>query len=100
MLLVSPTIDEANKSWQSLELQFQKTTGKVISNKIDIGDAGELYSIVDTEDKKRIGASYIIFRKNNIIVLLVSTPDIKIETFLELAKKQEAKISSILEMIK
>ena len=100
LLFVSPTIDVANKSYQSIELEVQNKIGKIISNKINIGDAGELYSVVDAKDKREIGTSYIIFRKNNIIVLVMSTPDIRIETLLELAKKQEAKISRMLSVIK
>lgn len=47
-----------------------------------------------------VGSSIIISRKNNIVVILDSKPDIKVETLFELAKKQDAKIDRILEMIK
>ncbi|MFZ2411646.1 MAG: hypothetical protein WAW23_08765, partial [Candidatus Methanoperedens sp.] len=47
-----------------------------------------------------VGDSVIIFSKNNIMVIVRSNPDVKIETLLELAKKQEAKILRILDIIK
>ncbi len=101
-LFVSPDFDAANKIYQSLRLELQKGTEKVISNKIDIGDYGELFSIVETKKGTMglsVGESFIIFRKNNIIVAMKSKPDIKVETLFELARKQDAKISRILEMV-
>lgn len=45
------------------------------------------------------GDSVIMFSKNNILVIIRSNPDVKIESLLELAKKQDEKISRILDMI-
>jgi hypothetical protein len=101
-LSVSPDLDDANKIYQSMGLGLQNGTEKIISNKIDIGDYGELYSVVETKKGTTglsVGESIIIFRKNNIIVVVMTKPDINIETLFELAKKQDAKISRILEMI-
>ncbi len=99
-LYVSPTLDAANGVSQSLASDLQKNI-KVIVNRVDMGDTiGEIYSIVGSQNEKTtvvIGGSYIIFRKNNIVVLMASTPDVKIESLLGLAKKQDEKIIRLLE---
>lgn len=101
-LFVSPSKDVSDKAYQSLVLDLQKNI-KVIVNKIDIGNTtGELYSIVGSQNENTTaepGTSYIIFNKNNIVVLVGSTPDIQVETLIKLAKRQEAKIVRILEVI-
>jgi hypothetical protein len=101
-LYVSPTLDTAKSVFQSLTSELQKNI-KVIVNRVDIGDTtGELYSITGSQNEKTTvvaGASYIIFRKNNIVIMAASTPDVKIETLLGLTKKQEEKISNILDVI-
>lgn len=66
----------------------------------------EVLSIYCSETKKgqftgpSVGDLHIVFRKNNIVVIINAKPDINVETLFELATKQDAKISRILEMIK
>ncbi|MCK4798875.1 MAG: hypothetical protein KAT05_15975 [Spirochaetes bacterium] len=98
-LLVSPSISEANNQYQSLNSKLQEN-GKIIRNKIDVGDTGELYSNIDADNKNVNGGLYLIFRKNNVIFVFDSPPEVNAETAFELAKKQEEKISRILEIIK
>lgn len=98
-LLVSPSISEANNQYQSLNSKLQEN-GKIIRNKIDVGDTGELYSNIDADNKNVNGGLYLIFRKNNVIFVFDSPPEVNAETAFELAKKQEEKISKILEIIK
>lgn len=98
-LLVSPSIYAANNNYQFWNSKLQET-GKVIRNKIDVGDMGELYSIVDTENKNVNGGLYLIFKKNNIVFTFISPPEVNVETAFELAKKQEEKIIRILDLIK
>ncbi len=97
---------DADKFSQAYVLGFQENNQKngikTIVNKINIGDStGELYSFVSIQDKNTqmlVGSSFIIFRKNNIIVSVFSTPNVKVEPLLELARKQDEKISKLLDI--
>jgi hypothetical protein len=100
-LYVSPTIDSADKVVQYFGADLQKTFKVNVTN-IDIGDKSELYSIVGVQNEKAtpyIGVTYIIFRKNNIVVVMAITSDVEIETLIKLARKQYEKISNFLDII-
>lgn len=72
-------------------------------NALELGDKGLIYSY----DNKEMNSINIVFIKNNLIVFIqiitvdkYSVPNIDIVTAINLAKKQDAKISKILEIIK
>jgi len=77
-------------------------------NKIDIGDTGDVYTIEDlltVKDPNNVNIIIkLMFRKNNVMSIIYFDTEksnvLNIETALKLAKKQEAKISNILSMIK
>lgn len=80
------------------DVKIEETTlnilGETYHNTLNIYKQSKLLTDLN------VGDSVIMFSKNNIMVIIRSNPDVKIETLLELAKKQDAKISRILDMIK
>ncbi|MDO8725059.1 MAG: hypothetical protein Q7J35_03205, partial [Candidatus Methanoperedens sp.] len=59
-VFVSPNIYYAeNKSYQYFVSKLQET-GKVVRNKIDVGDKGEIYTVVDVQDKENNGNSFLV----------------------------------------
>jgi hypothetical protein len=77
-------------------------------NKIDIGDTGDISTIEDLmtiKDPSNVNIIIkIIFIRNNVMSIIYFDTEksnvLNIETAIELAKKQDAKISRILELIK
>ncbi|MFA4934349.1 MAG: hypothetical protein WC568_00795 [Candidatus Methanoperedens sp.] len=72
-------------------------------NKINVGDIGSAYSIKTDEPTGKI-ITKITFRKNNIISIMYldseRSESLNMDTAINLAKKQEEKISKALEMMK
>lgn len=76
-----------------------------IGNSINIGDEGIIYTI--TIDQLNQSIIKVVFRKNNVLSIIYlssrercENDSFNIDTAIKLAKKQDEKISKILEMIK
>ncbi len=103
---VYPNITEAKQNYDIFE--YYQNLGQLLNqgNDINIGDHGRIFvekvfTLDSTENEVSIK---VMFRKNNIISIIniyrKEDDLLTIETAIELAKKQDAKISRILDMIK
>lgn len=107
--VVFTNIEEAKKYYSKDDSIYSQNSNNYHfkHNKIDIGDEGNLYTIEDLHTIKNSEYENIIikliFRKNNIVsIILLDTEKsnvLNIETSIELAKKQDEKISTILDII-
>lgn len=107
--LVFSNIEEAEKYYTKDMAVYSQNSRyyHYKQNKIDIGDTGNIYTIEDLLTIKNNNVNIIIkliFRKTNVISVIYFDTEksniLNIETAIELAKRQDEKISRILEMIK
>lgn len=108
-ILISPTVDTARENYYQIIYREDLKNPKQIKFDLNIEDMGKFYS----ENASNGELIHIVFIKNNVIFFMeftlisnrpLSEPErsemIDVETAVELAKKQDAKITRILEMIK
>lgn len=73
-------------------------------NRINIGDDGISYTFHDSINNNINGVIMVLFRRNNVLTWFYldtkKSQELNLDTAVKLAKKQDAKISRILDMIK